>query len=132
MKRMRVVTMMLGLMASSAVAAQAQSTTRTGDDPQVFVANNSVTPVRVYLQDAGGEEHQLGRVDRGGTSMFDVPDAMAADGDFEIVVRPCQLRQFSRDPVSIRTNTLEVESDETVILWLERDLSRSKVEVRQG
>ena len=131
MKRMRVVTMMLGLMASSAVAAQAQST-RTGDDTQVFVANNSVTPVRVYLQDAAGEQHELGRVDRGGTSMFDVSDETAVEGDFQIVVRPCQFRQFSRDPVSVRTKTLEVENDETVILWLERDLSRSKVEVRQS
>ncbi len=59
-------------------------------------------------------------------------DRILERGDFRVVVRPSRHDQVSRDQVSIKTNALKVEDDETVILWLERDLSPSKVEVREG
>jgi len=133
MTTMRVALTLMGLIAAGATAAQAQSSGRAGDVAnQIFVANNSVTAVRVYVEDGMGEQHQLGRVDRGQTTMFEASEDVLARGDFRVVVRPCEYTQFSKDPVSIKTETLGADGDQTVVLWLERDLSRSKVEVRQS
>lgn len=131
MRRIHGAIVLLALVAGSAVPARAQ-VRGTGDEAtnQIFVANHSVTPVRVYLEDAAGERHELGRVDRGDTSMLEASDGLTTGGDFRVVVQPCEYTQFSRDPVSVKTEKLG--GAETVILWLERDLSHSKVEVRQG
>jgi hypothetical protein len=133
MRTMRVALTLMGLVAASAVSAQAQSSGPAGDVAnQIFVANNSVTAVRVYVEDGVGERHQLGKVERGQTTMFEASEDVLARGDFRVIVRPCEYTQFSKDPVSIKTETLEAQDDQTVVLWLERDLSHSKVEVRQS
>ena len=130
---MRVALTLMGLVAVGAVSARAQSSGPEGDVAnQIFVANNSVTAVRVYVEDGAGERHELGKVERGRTTMFEASADVLARGDFRVVVRPCEYTQFSKDPVSIKTETLETQDDQTVVLWLERDLSHSKVEVRQG
>lgn len=133
MRTMRVALTLMGLVAISAVPARAQSSGPAGDVAnQIFVANNSVTAVRVYVEDGVGVRHQLGRVERGRTTMFEASQDVLARGDFRVVVRPCEYTQFSKDPVSIKTRTLEAQDDRTVVLWLERDLSQSTVEVRQS
>lgn len=134
MKRIRAAIVLLGLVALNAVSVQAlqalQARGPGGDGNQIFVANHSVTPVRIYVEDASGARHELGRVERGHTSRFDASDDIVTRGDYRVVVRPCEYTQFSRDPVGIKTKALGAAGDQTVILWLERDLSRSKVEVR--
>jgi hypothetical protein len=134
MMRIRGMIVLLALVAASAAPVRAAQVGGPGHEVtnQIFVANHSATSVRVYLEDAAGERYELGRVDRGDTSMFEAPEEAVAGGDFRVVVRPWQYTQFSRDAVSIKTEELEVGNDATVILWLERDLSRSKVEVRQS
>jgi hypothetical protein len=99
---------------------------------QIVVVNQSVTPVRVSVEDSNGHRYELGVLNRGETKMFEAPADVLERGDFRIKVHPRQYAQRFRDPVSIATNALNVDGDETVILWLEGELSQSKVEVRAG
>lgn len=133
MRRNQVAFTVLALLAAGAVSAQAQVTEPAAEIGQrIVVANHSVTPVRVFLEDAAGQRHELGRVDRGRTAVFAASEELSTAGDFRVVVRPSAYTQFSADQVSVRTETLGPENDQTVILWLERDLGRSKVEVRRS
>lgn len=127
-------TVLLGLIALGADSVEAAQLNGHGNGvgDQIVVANHSVTPVRVFVEDSEGNQRQLGSVDRGQTTIFEAPAGILERGDFRVVVRPSHYNQFTKDQVSIKTGSLNVEGDETVILWLERELSQSKVEVRAG
>ena len=134
MKRIFGATVLLGLFAWGSGSVEAAEPNGPGDEvgDQIVVVNRSVVPVRVYLEDSEGHRRQLGSVGRGQTTMFDAPADVLERGDFRVVVRPSRYDQVSRDQVSIKTRALNFEDDEMVIVWLEKELSQSKVEVREG
>jgi len=134
MRRISRATVLMGLVTLSAASVDAAELSSVGNevDDQIVVVNQSVTPVRVYVEDAEGRRHQLGSVARGQTTTFAAPADILESGDFQVVVRPRHFAQFARDQASIKTGALSVEDNETVILWLGRELSQSKVEVREG
>jgi len=125
---------LIGLVASNAAPAAAHVRGGPGDEAgnQIVIANHSVTPVRVYVEGPDGAQYDLGRVERGETKMFAAPARVAQRGGFRVGVRPSGYTQLFRDPVGIATHALTVDEDDTVILWLERHLSQSKVEFRDG
>jgi hypothetical protein len=126
--------MLFALIASSVGSVRAEEPTSPGDDTgsQIVVVNKSVTPVRIYIEDSEGHPVQLGIVDSGEAKTLQAPAEIVGQGAFRVQVRPSGYMQHRRDPVSIKTGTLHVEENGTVILWLERELSRSRVEVRAG
>ena len=67
MKRIFGATVMLGLVAWSAVSLEAGELNGPGDEAgdDIIVVNNYVTSVRVYVEDSEGALHQLGLVGRG-------------------------------------------------------------------
>jgi hypothetical protein len=134
MKRIFGATVLMGLMTLGATSAEAADRAGPGDDAvhQIVVVNESVTPVRVYVEDGEGRRYELGSLERGQTRMFESPEGVLDQGDFRVRVHPDYYAQHKRDPATITTRTLSVADDETVILWLERELVHSKVEVRAG
>lgn len=134
MKRIIEATVLMGLVAFGADSVAAAELGGPGDEVshQIVVVNQSVTPVRVYVEDVEGRRYELGTLDRGKTKMFEAPADILERGDFRVRIQPRRYAQRFSDPVSIRTETLSIEDDETVILWLERELGQSMVEVRAG
>lgn len=125
---------LMGCMAFAAVSAGAAEVGDVGDEAsnQIVVVNQSAGPVRVYLDDSQGRQYDLGSLGRGQTKMFQAPADAVERGDFRVRIRPRYYAQRFRDPVSIATKPLNIQENETVILWIERELGRSKVEVREG
>jgi hypothetical protein len=128
MKMMMGAAVLLGLVTFGPVSVEASELNDPGDE--IVVVNRSVTPVQVYMEDSEGRRHQLGSVSQGQATTFQAPEGIVEQGDFRVVVRPGHYSQFSRNQVSIKTRALTIEDDETVILWLDRELSQSKVQIQ--
>ena len=122
---------MLGLIAWSTVSVEAAELRGPGDEVSnaIVVVNDYVGTVRVYVEDVDGSLHHLGLVVRGKVRHFDAPADIWEHGDFRVRIHPVE-----RDPrsihVRIKTRTLNVEDDETVVMWLTRDLAESRLEVQ--
>ena len=161
MNRIYGATIMLGLVASSAVSVEAAELGGPRDEVSnaIVVVNDYVTQVRVYVEDSEGFLHQLGRVGRGKVKRFEAPADILERGDFRVRVHslapdwwslhveaPGDILQRGNFQVrvpplapdrwsnhaGIKTRALNVEDDETVIMWLRTDLTQSVVEVRKG
>ena len=134
MKRILRATALLGLVAFSAVSVEGAEVTNLDGEVsnQIVVVNQSITSVRVYVENSEGLRYKLGALDRGQTGVFDAPADVLERGDFRVRVHPGHYGQRFSDPVSIKTQALNIEDGEAVILWLEGELSQSKVEVRRG
>ena len=135
MNRVYGATVMLGLVAWSAVSLEAGELNGPGDEAsnQIVVVNNYVTSVRVYVEDSEGALHQLGLVGQGKVEQFETPADISERGGFRVRIHPL----FDPSPWSdhvrrIKTRALNVEEDETVIMWLTAELTQSLVEVRKG
>ena len=123
-------------MAASALflgAAPASATT-TGPDEveghEVRVVNNSLAAVRVFVEDADGRIHNIGRVRRGQYKVLSVANEIAARG-------PVQVKFVPSDPEgaslgtdeAIRTNDLTLADGQALNAFLEADLTRSVLEL---
>ena len=133
MNRIYGATLMLGLVAWSAVSVEAAELWGPGDEVsnEIIVVNDYVTSVRVYVEDSEGFLHRLGRVSRGKVQLFEAPADIVARGYFRVRIRPIDVDPLSNH-VEIKTKALNVEDDETVIMWLRTDLTQSMVEVGKG
>ncbi len=124
---------MLGLIAWSAVSVEAAELRDPGDEAstRIVVVNDYVTSVRVYVEDSEGHFHRLGRVSRGKVKRFEAPADILERGHFRVRIHPID---HSIDPwsnhVRIKTRLLNVEDDETVVMFLTTDLAQSVLEVR--
>ncbi len=134
MKGMYRVALMLGLVASSAAGVEAAAIDGNPDAThEIRVVNNYVSPVRVYVQDAKGRMHQLGRVGRGRFKVLAVSSEVAALGSFHLKVYPSEpIGSLIGDDDGIRTKELALEAGESINLWLETDLTQSMVQVEEG
>lgn len=134
MKKMLRVALLMGLMTMSAVSVEAREVDSPGDEmtTQVLVINNSVTDVRVYIEDADGRLHNMGRLTRGSLTSFDVPEELAR-GEFRVKVYTAAPpgSRFAHDE-GVKTNPLRTERDRQVRVWLEADLPSSIVEIARG
>lgn len=126
--------MVMSLVAFSAGSIEAAEPNVPGDGlgHRIVVVNESATPVRVYVEDSQGERYALGRLERGRTQAFDAPAGVMEHGEFRVRVHPDYYAQRFTDPAKITTRPLEIADNETVVLWLDRELSRSTVEVWVG
>ena len=133
MNRIYGATLMLGLVAWSAVSVEAAELRGPGDEVsnEIIVVNDYVTSVRVYVEDSEGFLHRLGRVSRGKVQLFEAPADIVARGYFRVRIRPIDADPLSNH-VEIKTKALNVEDDETVIMWLRTELTQSMVEVGKG
>ncbi len=130
MKRIYGAAIMMGLVALSAASVEAAQLRGPRDDVrnEIIVVNDYVTPVRVFVEDSDGSLHGLGRVSRGKVKRFEAPADVLARGNFRVRIRPIDPYPGSNH-VEIKTTALNVENDETVVMWLRTELPQSAVEV---
>ncbi len=130
MNRIYGATLMLGLVAWSAVSAEAAELRGPGDEVsnEIVVVNDYVGSVRVYVEDSEGSLHYLGRVGRGKVKRFEAPADIWERGDFRVRIHPMG-REWLPNHVRIKTRLLNVEDDETVVMFLKKDLAQSVLAV---
>lgn len=134
MKKTYRVALMIGLMAMSAPSATAAEIHAPTDEmtTRVLVMNNFRTEVRVYIEDAHGKLHNMGRLRRGSLADFMVPEELSG-GEFRVKVYPAGPpgTPLFQD-IGIKTNPLDSSRDRQVRVWVEADLTRSIVEIARG
>ena len=122
------IAMAAALMAGSTGALKAEGP--ANNTLEVRVINNNASVVRVYVQDAKGRLHQLGRVGRADFKIMEVPKAIADMGAFQIRVFPSEpVWSLMGDDHGVRTNALSLKLGDAVNFWVETDMAASKLEV---
>ena len=135
MKGMCRVALMMGMVAFSAVSAEAAELNGPGDEGahEVRVVNNYQSPVRVYAQDANGRLHLLGRVARGQFKVLEVSEEIAERGYVRLKVYPNEpVWSLIGNTTGIKTHELDLQAGDAVTMWLETDLTQSMIEVQAG
>ncbi|MDH3423439.1 MAG: hypothetical protein OEN00_10645, partial [Gemmatimonadota bacterium] len=95
----------------------------------VFVMNNYLTDVRVYIEDANGHLHNMGRLARGSLASFPVPDELGV-GEFRVKIYPAAAAgSLISEDYGVKTSPLVSARDQQVRVWLEADLAESIVEI---
>ena len=100
---------------------------------ELRVVNNNVAVMRVYVQDARGKMHHLGRVAGSDFRILQIPGEIAAMGDV-------QIKAFPSEPVwslqgasdGIRTRDITLKLGDSVNLFLETNLEDTQVEIEKG
>ncbi len=109
--------------------------------PTVRVMNNHHHQVSVYLVDSDNRRHLLGRVGRSEFKNLQIPAGLArGTGTVQLKVypvlwaesvlselQPLHRRNGAFQSTGVKTRALSVQSDQVIELYLEPDLSRSKV-----
>ena len=134
MKGMKRVALSMVLAAVAAVPASAATTVEPDEaqDTEIYVINNHLVDVRVFVEGADGRLHSIGRVARGDLRRIEVP-AECQDGEYRIKVFPTSpVWSPVPDDYGVKTNPLSNERDRQVTVWLEADLSQSLVEIDRG
>ncbi len=121
---------MMGLVALSPVSVEAAQLRDSGDKvtSDIVVVNDYTTAVRVYVEDAEGSVHRLGRVGRGKVRQFETPADVLERGSFRVRIRPID-PYLGPNRVNIKTKVLNVRENEQVIMWLKTDLRETAVEI---
>jgi hypothetical protein len=127
------VALTLGLLAVPASTAEAAAYSDAVGvfSNEVHVVNNYQGTVRVYAEDAFGRLHRLGRVQQGQIVTFEIP-ATVTEHHFRIKVFPTEFDDLREDDFGVKTNPLDAESISMLTIWVEADLTQSKVEVDRG
>lgn len=134
MNGMKRVALSMVLVAIAAVPASAAPTVgpELGNDTEIYVVNNHLVDVRVFIEDAQGQLYNIGRVPRGGLRNIEVP-AECVGGDYRIKIFPTSpVWSPVPDDYGVKTNPLNNERDHQVTVWLEPDLTQSLVEIDRG
>jgi hypothetical protein len=134
MKRMTRVALMMALAAGVVAPVQAAQTNTTDDrsETDIYVVNNHLADVRIFVEDANGKLHNLCRVARGEFRKIEVP-ADVAEHEYRIKVFPSTpVWSPIPDDYGIKTSLLNSERDHQVTMWLEADLTQSLVEIDRG
>jgi hypothetical protein len=119
------------ILLAAAPAGRAQTHGPQSSAPEATelrVVNNHGYRVGVVLVDAGGKHHTLGRVGNGDVRIFALAGRFADRGSFRVKV-------FTDEPVwsagsteeAIRSRDLQPRSGEAVTVWVEPDLTRSRI-----
>ena len=135
MKGMCRVVLMMGMVAFSAASVEAAELNGPGDDTghEVRVVNNYQSPVRVWVQDANGRMHLIGRVARGEFKVLEVSAEIADMGAVRLKVYPNEpVWSLIGNTNGIKTKELSLQEGEAVTMWLETDLTQSMIEVQKG
>lgn len=97
------------------------------------VVNKHATPVVVYVQDAKGRTHYLGRVSPADFKILEIPGALAAMGDLRIDIFPrVPVGSLLGDPDGVRTEGFTVKLGDAINVFVETNLLRSQVEFERG
>lgn len=133
-------TMMKGtlrILAATAVLALGVNTAEAAKTPadthEIRVINNHAVSVQVYLEDADGHLHDLGRVDDSEFRVLEIDAAIATLGDFRLKIYPeAPPGSLTDRTTGIRSVDLRLGDGDAVNVHLGRELTRSQIEVTRG
>ena len=121
------------LAALNAGTAGAQTQSGAPADHELRVVNGYGTTVRVYVQDADGGLHMLGRVAAADFKILKVPAALTAKGMVQIEVYPIPpFEALTPATDGIETRRIELNGATAVNMYVESELLRSVVEIANG
>ena len=120
------------MMAVSAGAAKAD-TSAPASDHEIRVVNHHATTVRVYVQDANGGLHMLGRVGASDFKVLKVPAAVSELGQVQIKVFPVSPFDALTQAVDgIKSRGIALNGKDAVNMFVECDLEASTVEIAKS
>ncbi len=97
------------------------------------VVNNNASMVRVYLVDADGKMHRLGRVPQADFRILQIPGDLTAKGSVQIRIFPDEPAwSLVGDSDGIRTRDLTLKLGDAVNMFVEVNLDESQVEIHRG
>ena len=126
----------LRILAAAAVLAmgadRAEAATGPTDDHEIRVVNHYAVSVQVFLEDAEGRLHDLGRVRDSEFKVLAIDAETASLGEFRLKIFPdTSLGALTAAP-GIRSVTLELGDGDSVNVYLGDELARSQIEVTHG
>ena len=100
--------------------------------PTVNVMNNYDRQVSVYVVDSQNRRHLLGKVGHSRFKDLQIPARLTrGTGTVQLKVYPVQLQPgigvSAFESTGVKTGVLSVQSDQVIVLYLEQDLTRSRV-----
>ena len=123
---------LLGLGATS-VKAETPAAGPANNTVELRVVNHGTAAVRVYVVDASGKLHGLGRVWTDDFKVLEIPGDIAAKGDVQIRVFPDRpLGSLQGEADGIETRSLSLKLGDAVNLYVESRIDASQVEVAKG
>lgn len=100
---------------------------------ELRVVNHHAAVVQVYVQDARGRIHALGRVASADFGILQIPGTLTAMGEVEIKIYPSEpVGSLMGGPDGIRTQKMNLKLGDAVNLFVETSLTASQVEVERG
>jgi hypothetical protein len=100
--------------------------------PTVNVMNNYDRQVSVYVVDSQNRRHLLGKVGHSRFKELQIPAGLTRrTGTVQLKVYPVLLQPgigvSAFESAGVKTRVLSVQSDQVIVLYLEQDLTRSRV-----
>jgi hypothetical protein len=122
---------LLGLGATSANAEPVMGPANNTVD--LRVVNNHASPVTVYVQDAKGRPHYLGRVATSDFKVLEIPGDIAAMGDVKIQVYPWEPAwSLLGESAGVATKLLPLRIGDAVNIFVETNLLATQVELEKS
>jgi len=120
---------MAALSAGTAEAA----TAAPAADHEIRVVNRHATTVRVYVQDADGGLHMLGRVAASDFKVMQLPAQFTSMGKVQIKVFPVMpFDALTMRVDGVQSRGIALDGKDAVNLYVECDLQRSTLEIANG
>jgi hypothetical protein len=116
--------------AGSGPAAAAEAPPAAETDHQIVIVNDHAAPVMVFAEDAQGHLREIVHLKPGEVQLVEAP----AETTKRLHVRPTD----SKDALStwghegIKSESLGLKGQETVVFWVGQDLAQSVVEIRSS
>jgi len=125
------VALLQGLGATSANAEPVMGPANNTVD--LRVVNNHASPVTVYVQDARGRPHYLGRVATSDFKILEIPGDIAAMGDVKIQVYPWEPAwSLLGESAGVATKLLPLRIGDAVNIFVETNLLATQVELEKS
>lgn len=123
---------LLGLAATTA-KAETPVAGPSNNTVELRVINHNAAVMRVFVVDAHGGMHQLGRVAGSDFGILQIPGSLVAEGSVTIKVYPSEpVWSLLGDQDGIKTKAMTLKLGDAINLFLEPRLERSQVEVQRG
>ena len=122
------------MVALSAGTARAETDSAApANDHELRVVNHHATTVRVYVQDANGGLHLLGKVGASDFKVLKVPAGVTSLGQVQIKVFPVSPFDALTQAVDgVQSRGIALDGRDALNMFVECDLSRSTVEIANG
>ncbi len=123
---------LLGLSATSA-KAEPPVLGPANNTVDLRVVNHHASPVTVYVQDARGRPHYLGRVASSDFKILEIPGKIAAMGDVKIQVYPSEpAGSLLGESAGVATSKVPLKIGDAVNVYVETSLLQTQVEIEKG